>query len=452
MSLPRQLHEQLLSAYLDDALSGDERVHVEQMLARDAAVRAELQQMQRLQAETRRALAIPPPGAGERKLDDQFADRVMQAAFAEARQADLPEGHPLRRAADRVAASRDASPSRSGGWASAWGRRQGAALVALAAVLLLAVTLGRPGVDNPVDDPVVAEANGGDTNGGDAAQPADPQPAGQYPEPSAGLAVTEDSVDDGSATATAADQGPAVDSVNSDAAPMIVANDRPDRPTEPSPDGIASAAVNPSPAEPVTPAQPAMDPERRVAAAGAPAALQLPINMVLVLQVEQTELGRADEAVLQALRDAGIRTGIDRAIGQQVVGYLREAKMVASSGEEDEGLRSSILFVEAPGKQLDRFMVSLFQRPEQIARVGLDLGTDPPLVAAASQLSQVEPSQVQHAPDTATAWRLVSGEDRVDFTLPAAGRAFTPVKADMAAGLSAAQGPDILGRLLMVIR
>ena len=86
--------DELLSAYLDDALSGDERLRVEQLLADDPKVSAEFDELKELRRSLR-VLATAP--ASSYRLPDGFADRVVDFAVEQAKREGLDSDHPLLR-------------------------------------------------------------------------------------------------------------------------------------------------------------------------------------------------------------------------------------------------------------------------------------------------------------------------------------------------------------------
>ena len=73
MSIPQVLMDQLLTGYLDDVLSGDERDRVEKLLKTNPSVAEELAQLQSL----RTALQAVLLADSDIRLDAGFADRVI---------------------------------------------------------------------------------------------------------------------------------------------------------------------------------------------------------------------------------------------------------------------------------------------------------------------------------------------------------------------------------------
>ena len=85
MSLPQDLLDQLLSGYLDDALTADEHIRVERLLRSDPDVAEDLRKLREL----RHSLQVLSKVDSDIKLDPGFADRVLGAAVARAREEGL---------------------------------------------------------------------------------------------------------------------------------------------------------------------------------------------------------------------------------------------------------------------------------------------------------------------------------------------------------------------------
>jgi len=180
----------------------------------------------------------------------------------------------------------------------------------------------------------------------------------------------------------------------------------------------------------------------------------------MIFEVEQTDRGRENRAVFQAMQEAGIRANGSHAINEAVVGYLQEAELVGGPPQETDRSADSrpvsIVYVEASGKQLDRFMVSLFANTDEIGRIGWNLAMDAPVVAATSAISQVVPTEVQSTDAAGAAWQIVASDTEGRFPAAAGERTFLPIdRRDPEAwqgGDSASLGADIRSRLLILIR
>lgn len=428
MSLPRELLDDLLSGYMDGELSADENARVEQMLATDPAVRRQLRTLQEQAEGVREAIG------SARHLDAAFADRVLAATFAEAERSGLAVDHPVRLAA--AAPRRRFSRLR-------WGAIGG---LAIAASLTAAVVLLR---------------DGGVPGGG-----------GQPPR----VATTAPPVDD--VAATGAQPQPAVPDGEADAPQP--AESPADRPVV----EIASAEARTAIAgEAERPGQPAEElagataDDARVAAADvapmpdAPVSLpladgQTALRAVLVYQVQVTPLGRERGVINRALREAEIRIANHREVDDALVGYLESSDLIGDETGQPAGdaPQVSVLFLEGPGKQLEKLMLSLLSADEEVRSVGFALAMDPPVMAAIDTLEQVDPTAIRGEPGGAVARSLIptDGQEGAEAELspafPAGDRDFMPLRRDSLAGLSSASGlggddpTDITARTLMVIR
>lgn len=439
MSLPREIREELLSAYLDDALRGDERTRVEQLLATDEDAKRLFEQMREIRASTKAAMrSNRRPAAG-------LSRRVIATAMARAEQTGLPAEHHVRVAASRGGKAK-ASPRRN------WNRQYGPAAVALtlAASLLLAVTLWN--ADSKQDLPGGTNQPGGIANLAPAEAGAPRDLAAE------GIADAENRVEVSSDAGSLAD-AEKTSTVLPDEAPMEFPSNE-----GPAAEALATAemdrtgrdneqATREDPTESM-----AADREANQGLDG-PAAM-LATQAVMMFEVEQTEAGRANNAVLQAMRNAGIQADLKQRVTDAVVGYLQKAQLVADGGDTgDQAAASSpvsVVYVEASGKQLDQFMLSLFKDTEQVARIGWNLAMDAPVVDAATQIEKIVATDVRHAESTSAAWQLVTGDAQQGFAAPGAGREFFPINRSDPSGWeavgSADTGPDIRSKLLILIR
>jgi len=96
MSLPNEIREQLLSGYLDDSLSADECARVERLLASDPDFAAELEELREIRAALKTIAS-----EDEVKLGSGFANKILDAAVAQARSEGLDDDHPLLRLAEQ---------------------------------------------------------------------------------------------------------------------------------------------------------------------------------------------------------------------------------------------------------------------------------------------------------------------------------------------------------------
>ncbi len=444
MSLPQEIKEELLSAYLDDALRGDERRCVEQMLAHDEEARLLWEQLSSLQQTTRAALQ------GSASAPSDLAHRVLAEAQQRADEEALPATHHVRLADS----GRDGTPRRSAASRSRWHSlahwQPLGVVIGLAAALLLAVTLWQNPFGGSEQGPAVARSevspdpSSTPSSGPDLAEkpPSGDSPSAAPSTPPAGMVARAE------ADAAARQAG----SPDVDGSPTATERATP----EPDPARLADAspAAGSAGSAAMRSAPSAKDP-----AAPDPAA-QLAAQAVMMFEVEQTDRGRENRAVFQAMQAAGIRANGTQAVNEAVVGYLQDAELVGGPPQAAEGPADSrpvsIVFVEASGKQLDRFMVSLFANTDEIGRIGWNLAMDVPVVAATHAIGEAVPTDVRSTEAAGAAWEIVSSDAEGRFPAAAADRPFLPIdrrdpEAWQGAG-SASLGADIRSRLLILIR
>ena len=97
MSLSREILDQLLSGYLDDSLSADERARIERLLETDPEVARELEELRGI----RGWLKDVAKADSVVTLPEGFSDRVLDAAVASAKSEGLSDDHPLVRLAEQ---------------------------------------------------------------------------------------------------------------------------------------------------------------------------------------------------------------------------------------------------------------------------------------------------------------------------------------------------------------
>ncbi|WP_237607313.1 hypothetical protein [Roseimaritima sediminicola] len=462
MSLPRNEIQTLLEEYLDDALKGERLSALEAAIKDDPWVADQLQRLRDERALRLRAMR-EDPRLGNAQLPPQFTQRVMKAALAAAAAETANEAseplHDSRSAssgerptnrtasvdsASRVARAfqgdRDLQGDRTGAAGSArfrrrrWLRPLSGSVGVAAAVLIVAMLI--PGSNDP-DELTQAGSGAVDPENVDLENldpenldPKNLDPKNLDPEnlaPENLVQVMEE--------VPLADPAP-----------------------EPEPNRLetadpAPAASSDSPRIAAnTLEQPTPSPQPRAMETDLPATA--PLGFVMVYEVTQTPEGAASRAVLGALTSAGIEVAARREVSEQVVGYLRDAKLVAAEDASPEADRAEILYIEASGKALDQFMVSLFADTDNVAQLRWNMAIDPPLSKAVQNLQQVHPASVQHSADASTAWPLVSEQgERADFTLSPERPPLMPLERDGWNGMaSASQGPDIRSQLILLIR
>lgn len=403
MSLPKDLLDQLLSGYLDDALSADERERVERLLQSDPLVAEELQQLRALQHSLR---ALARADAAGRKLGPAFADRVLDAAVARARAEGLADDHPLIRLAEQPA-SRPVTVS-----PRPW--RVAALLVGLAASIALAVIALRPETNPPQANSMLAGTS-------PAMDPLDLAPERmQVGE----LGVREQG-------ALAAVPGTAASDVAQaeSAAPQV----------EP----IAPAPLQPAPPAPpassIAVAPPSMD---VIGEPPSPATINAPgqLAVLMVFRVRTTSAGEASGAVEQAMRLAAIEPATKTPISEVLAGSV-------PASQPPGGEQAKVLYLQAPLKQLDKFHLQLLADEEGIESVEMSLLSGRPTMQVMEALD-IDPTSIRHS-----SLELVSNNGAVEqLTNQLTQLPFAPLSAPMPlAASSASQGPDVMGQILVLV-
>lgn len=433
MSLPREILDQLLSGYLDGALSADERSRVEALLRSDPQVAQELEALRQLRASLRELYR-----AGAKPLGEKFADRVIESAVTQARAEGLGDDHPVVRLAEQ--------PSTATGSGSSSKRRVASVIIALAALIALAVVLVLPLQQNG-DDAPLAEGDSRIAAQGDGAGDAEVAPETTEPEP---IETAEQQPEPVLAAGQEQDPGAIIGSLENAAPSSQFADDpsvprdgqRPEQPSQgPSSEMIADAG-SPT-AEPI---RPDSEEPREEAAPDAPAPR---LGAILVLQVRRTDQGRASRAIRAAMRAASIEAASQKQISDQV------ASMVAESVDAAEDTGGSIVYLQAPAKQIDQFFLHLVGDRAGIESVAMSLVTDAPVLDMVQSLHAVDPTEVRHE----TAWQLQATDQRAIGALSQrlADREFIPLDETTAAmGITSAapgsQGADVMSQVLVLIR
>jgi len=352
MSLPESEKELLLSASIDGALSPEEQEVLDRWFREEPAAVKRRDEMASLVSSVRDAYRPLRQGSASSKaLGRDFAEGIVDRAVAEAMSENLSASHPL----VKIGRDRQINVQPAATTTVPWSRF--AAIAAMAASILGGV--------------FVATRGGKQDDGGSFArsgsQTTIEQPVGVV-EPSTGL-ISPAEQPSQPAEMIAAEPIKSADSSE------IVLNPE-SKPAEPSlPVGaIASAAtpkqpveMSPADAASVEPAnKPSADDSFRLAA-------------VMVVSVELTEKGRQSLALLSALRAADIRIGTNGIVSDQVVSDLRESAVVKTPPNNQS---AKLYFVEAPARQIDRFLMQVMADKESFASIGLGISDNPPLLAS----------------------------------------------------------------------
>ena len=370
MPVPNESLHLLLSGYLDDALSVDERQHVERWLQTDPDAARELQSLRSLQESLRALAASEELALGPKFLGPKFAERVVESAIARAQTEGLSDDHPLVCLAEQP----------TGGVASArrtTGARSVALLLAgLAASILLAVVLFRPG-DGDRRAPKLADSSMSDSPVSDSsiAEPSGPTPESPDPElPNSELRSSGRDASDQRSPSPLELAGTPPQEMSRDTVTEPV-------PAEPGETGlpneqrsepmIADSVIEPSPVD-------------------RPSSVEQ-LHAILVLDVRRTESGKASLAVRRAIERAAIGSGRLEGSRDSVV------SAVAESGEASDEISGSIVYLEAPAKQLDHFVMALIADENGIESVGWSIAFDVPLLRTVDAIRKLDPTTVRHS-------------------------------------------------------
>ncbi len=430
MPLPRELRDQLLSGYLDDALSPDERARVDQLLQSDVESVKELEQLRELQ------LALRAVAAADSaiKLDQGFSDRVLGAAVARAHAEGLGDDHPLIRLAEQPSTSKNRSgPSRSNTGHDrkrASSLRIAGVLVGLAASIVVAVIALRP------------EPN---------------QFAQTQLDP---LSIA------GLDNATAPDPDPIVNPVeNPIAVPAadLIASGPPAIPNLTNPDFENPGSTDPGTPDPVIqpastgsqmkqleqPPAPAEAIAKSRNSVGPPAVdeIKIPemnVGPIVILNVRRTKAGRNADPIGDALRYAKIEPASEKKITKEIVGFVK-----STSGDAAE--EASILYLQVPAKKFDEFYLRLVGDEVGIESIGLKLALDAPITKMVDAI-RPDPTTVRHDEEVL---QLFSDGGVVDeFSSQLGELDFLPVDRmkKKEGAIPASNGPDITAQILVLVK
>lgn len=419
MSVPRELLDQLLSGYLDDALSPDERARVEQLLQSDDEIVKELDQLRELQSSLKAISAAD----SAIKLDEGFADRVLGAAVARAHAEGLSDDHPLVRLAEQPSTSRTGL-NRSGkakGHYSSSSLRVASLMVGLAASIVIAVIAFRP-------DSGTTAQNRPELN----------SLAGQENTPLADPIASPV-------------ETPFEDPIVDPAPEMIVSN--------PAENGLQPESADPVTPDPVVATDPRMEslepaaPVESIAEApkslGSPVEskvdiAELGIGPILIIDVRLTEAGRNSDPIGDALAYAKIEPASEKKITDEIAGF---AQSTSAESVED----ASILYLQVPGKKADLFYLRLMADQVGVASVGLRFAMDAPITKMVNAIKP-DPTMVRH--DDAALQLFTDGGVVDEFTSHLSGLDFrlqdrTKPVDEMP---KVSTGPDISAQILVLVR
>ncbi len=432
MSVPKNLRDELLSAFLDGEVTADERARVEQLLQSDGDARDQYERLRQM----RRGLGALPK---QIKLPDDFAARVLQAAFAEATREGLTLQHPLRIAAERGLGSSEASSEKSG-WRR-WG--WGALVASIAASGLFGAFLIYRGNDQGG----IAKV---DSHQGNTSAQVSVASGDQVPGPD-GQIITGTPKSDVPATTMLAQDANATNRLNDDVgAGTIKSTDAPlpnEAPSEHK--SVPMIASN-------TPNSSANTPTSSNASETPKAVPQrAPLVMLVEVRVKQSESEL--NPIATVLERAGIGKIRDVAVDDAVVSQLAAAKVVRNAApvETVDANAMQIIVVQSMARKIDQVMVDLYGGVEGVSSVGLSLALDSKLTRTTQHVAGLNPVVVQHGADSSVVSRLVGSDTQSKwFRAAENGRKFSTNKAAMSlSSLSnTPDGTDIPAAMILMVR
>ena len=459
MSLPDEKMNELLSAHLDGALSDQERLDVEQLLADDQEVQEAFDRMQAMRDSFRMAMQVP---AGV-SLREDFAQHVVQAAIEQS--AEFDSSHPLSKAArsepSKVLRQEPSKTSSRNVWYA----------VAVAAAIMMVATLAWKRFADQQPNGDLAKTNQ-QPNGDQPASPNQQRPDQQRPDieqprPDQALAGNDSTTLPSTAlipkSADPLEDKPGVaDPINS------VANA--DVGTSP-PSAMSGSQANNSAVpmidKPGLQSSPLDHPG--LVSSGRPKAVGA-LKVLPVIDVQLTEAGRDADAFGTALQAAGFKVGAEQEVDDDLAAAAIK-KHEKQDGESSLLVQGAavpaprqVMLLYAPAKKLDRFILTLHADREGVSHVGFSMlisQLDPELVKSIESAKPLDSTTVQHQ---GSALPMVTQlEEQFDaWSDGLADRSFLPVDENFqgasmtpsAAGepLDQDNGPDVMAVALFLIK
>ncbi len=442
MSLPDNLRQQLLSASIDNALSDDERDQLEQWLLADPELQRERQEWLRMTSDLRAGLSELRTA----KLDIHATDRIVTAAMGTGKWSS-GEGR-----GERVSTASVSLPNPTTSPAAGMDRSLRRSLrfaigLATAASLFFVLVRwlpDRPGPSDSTREMAARSDDGLGESGQDRLVDGSHGSEGR-------LRVAEPTV-------TANDPIPERENIGGSSNLAV----------EESIDPTGRMQLDRQPGRLSLPSESASNerladggsPMDRIPPGGDPTTSEPPLDVLLVIAVELTPLGEQTLALHQALREADIRLAESGVLRDELIETLKDADVFAADvASQASGVRGSRLyFVEASARRLDQFLIRVMSDEDSFAAVGLSLATEPPLMAAISQLRAAQSADASDRPSEAAmarSWVAADGQplllnlDR-DF-IPMAGMA--PAGGSGITSLSTHGGDaDAPSQMLLLVR
>ena len=333
MSLPKETLDQLLSGYLDDALTDVERTQIERLLRDDPEVDGKLRDLRELHDSLRELRREDE----ELTLGANFADRVLKATVDQATAEGLSEDHPVMLLIQQPSTTvvRTGMPL----------VKIAAAVAALAATIVVAIVMSRPAVKDPEQNLVVQNEPLVEAVG--PVDVPDEEPVPLIPAPGQQLVQQE---------------GP---SASEAPEPLKM-------PKENGGDHLVAGTPDVPPAS--------LSPEALLR------------GFVMVVDVRQSTLGRENDVISKAMTEAGLAAPDQKRIEKNVVGFGK--KLVTQNAVENDS-DVSVLYLVDSATKLDTFLNILCADLDGIESVGFSYVMDAPIVGLAAQIAPVDKSEVR---------------------------------------------------------
>jgi len=380
MSQPEPERELLLSASLDGELTPDEQVMLDGWLREDPSLARRRDELLATRDWVREGLSSSSAGG----LGSGFADRVIEAAIARAGSEGLAADHPLVRLRDSQAADHAGTRrTRRTFWATA---------AALAASLLLMVAVRQLSNDQV---------------GGEGAGAGIDQVAGGGERSGDGLPTTDLDRPRVPETKEAPDEAVARAGSERSKLPTGVDGSSPEEMGERVARGVPAASDGNSGlvGRPTSPA--AGDDVMRLPGSELPAD-ELRLRAVLFVSVELTDEGRRSVAIAEKLRQQGIRIGEKALLADQTIEDLERLQLVRPDESQASG---ALYYVQAPARQLDRFLIDVMDDSDSVEAFGLSILQDPAVLSRLQKLERVEQPADGIAASASYAHDLVFGDN-----------------------------------------
>ncbi|MEM9643419.1 MAG: hypothetical protein AAF989_00385 [Planctomycetota bacterium] len=413
--------ESLLTSYLDGAVSEEERARVENLLTSDPSAAADLRGLTELGEELRALDA-----SQSYSLPVGFADRVIESAVERARVEGCEESHPLSRLASQ--------PTTRVKLASTRTVALGGIAATVAASIALAVVFYPADMDpDPLSlanqETIKSESPDSGPLMASKLDVMDPSPLESVASPSLEKQEAAELSESMVASERPITSGLSATSERSGQTTNL--DGPPERSGEPVIAGMSTETASKDSFVGAT--RPNQDDNQS-------------LRPVLVLDIRLVNSGVGVSPIREAMQKARLQQESEQDIDGAIVSAV-------GSSLDDGALSGSLMYLRAPAKQLDRFIMNLLEDRRQIASVGLGLATDAPVIGTANDLSKVDPTTVRH--DFS---ELVDDQRSADLLESLDDNTYQPMDTETAALMGNAvlanpsDGPDVMANVFLLVR